>query len=374
MGKVEALNPARVTVVEYSESKKEAAKYAVAAIERMAELGITANPQNYTIWYVYMSGRDPSFVAHVDSMLSSKEPFDETQCADLYAAVLRLGTAGKEGTREAAIDAVGSELERAIAATTEVLKATGVETQRYGETLEGVDGALQSADTAEQMKTVVANLVEQTRLMADQNRQANESLQQSNNEIAELKIRMADIRSEALTDPLTGLANRRAFSEELTDSITEAKEHKTPLCLLMLDIDHFKSFNDTYGHQLGDEVIRLVAGCMSTSTKEDDTAARYGGEEFAIVLPKINLLEAEEIAEKIRVVVAGQRIVRKASRQTLGSVTLSIGVAQYRHGETEEDIIARSDAALYEAKHAGRNCVQLEASTDEGDAAARNVA
>ena len=360
--------------MEYPEGKKEAAKYAVGAVERMRPLGIKTDPNNFTVWYAYLSKRDPSFVRHVDSMLANKEPFDETQCADLYAAVLRSDGAGKEGTREAAIDAVGGELERAIAETTEVLKKAGIETERYGETLEDVDGALQSAGTAEQMQSVVANLVEQTRRMVEQNSSANERLQQSNNEIAELKVRMADIRSEALTDPLTGLANRRAFSEQLADGLAEATASDTPLCLLMLDIDHFKTFNDTYGHQLGDEVIRLVAGCMSANTKGSDTAARYGGEEFAIVLPDTSLQDAETIADQIRVVVAGQRIVRKASRQTLGSVTLSIGVAQFRPGETEEGLVGRADAALYEAKHAGRNCVKLESDDVEDAAAARNVA
>lgn len=360
--------------MEYPEGKKQAKEFAVGAVERMVTLGITPNPQNFTIWYVYLSGRDPSFVRHVDSMIANKEPFDETQCADLYAAVLRLNGAGKEGTREAAIDAVGADLERAIAETTEILKKTGVATERYGETLEDVDGALQSAGSAEQIQNVVSNLVEQTRRMADQNRTANQRLNQSNNEIAELKVRMADIRSEALTDPLTGLANRRAFNEQLTDSMVTAAVDATPLSLLMLDIDHFKSFNDTYGHQLGDEVIRLVAGCMSANTKEQDTAARYGGEEFAIVLPGTAVKDAETIAEQIRVVVAGQKIVRKASRQTLGSVTLSIGVAEYRSGETDEDFVERADAALYAAKHAGRNCVQVAADEVADETAEANVA
>lgn len=359
--------------MEYPQNLKEAAQIATKAVERMASLGITANPQNFTVWYAYLSGHDPAFVRHVDSMLAKREPFDETQCADLYAAVLRLSIGDKEGTREAAIDAVGGELERAIAATTEILQQAGSETERYGETLEGAGGALQSAGTAEQMQSVVANLVAQTQRMVEQNRTANESLQQSNNEIADLKIRMADIRSEALTDPLTGLANRRAFSERLSDSMSTATKNKTPLCLLMLDIDHFKSFNDTYGHQLGDEVIRLVAGCMSAKTKEDDTAARYGGEEFSVVLPGAGLEEAKDVAEKIRVTVAGQKIVRKASRQTLGSVTLSIGVALLRPQDSDVDLIERADAALYAAKHAGRNCVQLESDLVE-DAAARNVA
>ncbi len=360
--------------MEYPEGKKQAKEFAMGAVERMATLGITPNPQNFTIWYVYLSGRDQSFVRHVDSMIANKEPFDENQCADLYAAVLRLSEAGKEGTREAAIDAVGADLERAIAETTEILKKTGVATERYGETLEGVDGALQSAGSAEQIQNVVSNLVEQTRRMAEQNRTANESLNQSNNEIAELKVRMADIRSEALTDPLTGLANRRAFNEQLTDCLATAAEDKKPLSLLMLDIDHFKSFNDTYGHQLGDEVIRLVAGCMSANTKEQDTAARYGGEEFAIVLPQTSMHDAKVIAEQIRVVVAGQKIVRKTSRQTLGSVTLSIGVAEFRPGESEDDFIARADAALYAAKHAGRNCVQLTTDAEVDENLTANVA
>ena len=360
--------------MEYSENLKQAAGLATSAVKRMGALAIKATPQNFTTWYLYFSKRDPSFVRHVDSMLAGKEPFDEVQCADLYAAALRVSGAGKEGTREAAIDAVSLDLERAIAQTTEVLQKAGSETERYGETLQGVDGALQSAGTAEQLQKVVANLVDQTRRMVEQNRTANERLQDSNNEIAELKIRIADIRNEALTDPLTGLANRRAFSEHLSDSMSIATLDGEPLALLMLDIDHFKVFNDTYGHQLGDEVIRLVAGCMSANTKGRDTAARYGGEEFAIILPATDLAGAAAIAEKIREVVNGQRIVRKTSRQTLGSVTLSIGVALFRPGDTEDDLVARADSALYAAKHAGRNCVRIDEPDTAADKTARNVA
>jgi diguanylate cyclase len=113
---------------------------------------------------------------------------------------------------------------------------------------------------------------------------------------------------------------------------------------------------------------------MSTNCKEQDTAARYGGEEFAILLPQTGLRDAEAVAEQIRVVVAGQKIVRKASRQTLGSVTLSIGVAQYRPGEAEDDLIARADTALYAAKHAGRNCVEVDDQGVDANTVARNVA
>lgn len=344
----------------YRETKTEAAKLATGAIEKMDALSIEPNPQNFTIWYAYLSGRDRALTTKIDKMMEGNELSNEVQCAELYSTYLRSIGAGSYNERDDVFDAIGTELQRAIAETTEVLNGAGDESERFAETLGNVSGDLSSAGSDEQLKKVVSNLLEQTRRMAEQNRNANEHLQQSNSEISALNVRMAEIRSESLKDPLTGLANRRAFSESLANGIGEAESDQTPLALLMMDIDHFKSFNDNFGHQLGDEVIRLVAGCAKANIKGKDTAARYGGEEFAVVLPSTQLKDGQVLAEQIRKVVAGQKIVRKASRESLGSVTISIGVSQYRPGEAEEDFIARADAALYAAKHTGRNCVCVE--------------
>ena len=126
------------------------------------------------------------------------------------------------------------------------------------------------------------------------------------------------------------------------------------------DLDFFKKFNDTHGHQAGDQIIRLVAQTFKRGLKGQDTAARYGGEEFAIILPHTVLDNAVRVAEVLRRTVANKEVVNRTNQQKLGQITISVGVAQYRHGEALEGLIERADAALYRAKQGGRNRVEVE--------------
>jgi diguanylate cyclase len=161
---------------------------------------------------------------------------------------------------------------------------------------------------------------------------------------------------------LTGLANRKAFDKCIHDSIEEAMTTKQPMVLMMLDIDHFKKFNDLHGHQVGDQVLRLVARTLTDGVKGRDTAARYGGEEFAIILPETSLSGGMRVADTLRKSVENKEVVNKSTNQHLGRITLSIGVAEYYPGEAVTDFIERADAALYSAKNAGRNRVEPAAS------------
>jgi diguanylate cyclase len=132
------------------------------------------------------------------------------------------------------------------------------------------------------------------------------------------------------------------------------------LCLVMIDIDHFKRFNDTYGHPMGDQVLRLVARVIADNVKGRDTPARYGGEEFAVILPNTSLADAATVAEQLRRAVSKRRVTRRDTMQDLGSVTMSLGVSQFRPGEQLQHFIDRADAALYQAKRAGRDRVLSE--------------
>ncbi|MGE0373538.1 MAG: GGDEF domain-containing protein, partial [Gammaproteobacteria bacterium] len=132
------------------------------------------------------------------------------------------------------------------------------------------------------------------------------------------------------------------------------------LCLLLADIDHFKNINDNYGHLLGDKVIRQVAQTMNATVKGSDTAARYGGEEFAILLPNTSLNNARKLAEQIRLKVERIRVRRADNGSTLGVVTISVGAACYRLGDSADSLIHRADMALYAAKNNGRNQVMIE--------------
>ncbi len=160
----------------------------------------------------------------------------------------------------------------------------------------------------------------------------------------------------ARSDALTGLHNRRWLNETLPDLIEQHRSAQRPLCLLMLDIDNFKCYNDSVGHIAGDQALIAVANVLEAQIRDDDEAVRYGGEEFLVVLPDTRLDDAQPISERLRHRVEHTTICNRTG-DALPKVTLSIGLAEWAAFETPEQLIARADAALYQAKHLGRNRV-----------------
>ena len=182
-------------------------------------------------------------------------------------------------------------------------------------------------------------------------------------EMAALRLRLADkidelkriqreLRHQSRSDALTGLANRRPFAEYLGLSMDLARRKQIPTCMLLADIDHFKSINDTYGHDVGDMVLRAMAGMLRSACRARDLAARIGGEEFAVLLTATKLEDAVLVAERIR-----QNIGESPLLPDGGRVTVSIGVARYRPNESAHAFMKRADAAMYRAKAGGRNRV-----------------
>jgi diguanylate cyclase (GGDEF)-like protein len=164
------------------------------------------------------------------------------------------------------------------------------------------------------------------------------------------------LRSGSERDPLTDLYNRRHLEISLQRELARAMRHGFPVSLVMLDVDHFKAFNDTNGHEAGDEVLRHVAHVLKRHTRVEDVACRYGGEEFLIVLPACAMDDAYAKAEAIREAIAQLHVVSRGA--ALPRVTASLGIACYpQDGERMEDLIAGADAALYRAKSTGRNCI-----------------
>ena len=168
-----------------------------------------------------------------------------------------------------------------------------------------------------------------------------------------LKSKAGELEQLSVTDALTGLLNRRYLDKRLIEEIQRSKRHRFPMSLMMLDIDGFKPYNDTFGHQAGDQALKIVAGILQDILRGDDVAARYGGEEFAILLPQTTSSEAAAIAERLR-----QRI--EHTEFPKRKITVSIGIASCSNDiDTPADIIGAADHALYEAKNHGRNNVRV---------------
>ncbi len=175
--------------------------------------------------------------------------------------------------------------------------------------------------------------------------------------VIELQKAKEELRQLAITDGLTGLYNYRYFKEQLVQEINRAVRHKLNVSLVMIDIDHFKHYNDTNGHPAGDLVLKQIGELLRDNIRSIDVAARYGGEEFCLVLIETNKEQAKVVAEKIRTLVAHQEF-EFENRQPTGKITISTGVATFPDDSEELDaLIHLADERLYMAKQAGRNTI-----------------
>ncbi len=221
----------------------------------------------------------------------------------------------------------------------------------------------------------IATLSEETRRAGERNRVLEQQVTASAARITRLRQNLAEMKQEATTDVLTGIANRKAFEARLRRAITQARSEQGALSVLLLDIDNFKRFNDLHGHRTGDLVLRLVGRVLADNVKGRDCAARYGGEEFAILLAGADLRAGATVAQQICDALSGKHLVNKGSGQGLGRVTASVGVAQFRDNETPAALVERADLALYQAKRTGRNRVCVEAAqTQAGEVASSDAA
>ena len=321
------------------------------AIQSMSQLSVPATPSNYAVWFHYVLGTSPGLRKTIDILLGNKRKFDTAINNELYCVLvgsqpdaLPAGDAPKQ--INGIINNAKLFLETAIA---------GNKTQIA--TLDGVAANVRSnSDPRPIIQTLVSELTK-----ANSRASALElNFVETANQLEKVRTALAEAELRSKTDPLTGLANRRSLDDFFRTSIIHAMEIGEPLCAFMIDVDHFKKFNDTHGHLVGDQVLRLVAKVLQDSVREVDMAARYGGEELAAVLPGAGLPACKEVAERVRRRISDAKLTRRTTGQEIGSVTVSIGVAQFRLGESAEALIERCDRGLYEAKSAGRNRVVTE--------------
>jgi diguanylate cyclase len=327
--------------------------FAEIALGQIKSLRQTAIPRNYEIWYVYATGYNTPLNKIINETLARNGKLTESDLEQIYETYLsQLKTSDR-------IDKVGArvigEIDDVMKLITESLSMSA----SYGASLDGASQKLASAQNRE-LKTIVDSLVKSTREMREINKALEERLSLSKNEISELQHSLEAIRAESLTDPLTGLGNRKYFDHSIEAAVAVAQESGEPLSLLMFDIDHFKSFNDSYGHLTGDQVLRLVGMSLKQTIKGQDITARYGGEEFAVVLPSTALRQALTVADHIRRAVMSKELKKKSTGEILGRVTISVGVSMLKEGDDTDSLIERADACLYVAKRNGRNRVICE--------------
>lgn len=334
-----------------TEENNQASVWANNAFDAMQRDGLMPIPDNFAVYFCYFSGSDPNLKMAMDALLEKFGKLDQQQCSELFQA--HLGLEAEHKILNNTSTSIESELQRVMG----VLNQTANGTNQYGQTLNSFSGTLQSTDSLESIRAAVSKVANETRIMSEQNQRLHVQLSQSTQQLTEMRFNLDQVRKDSLIDPLTEVGNRKSFNNELARATTEAIETNTTLSLLMVDIDHFKKFNDTYGHLIGDQVLRLVARTLIENLKGRDVIARYGGEEFVILLPQTRVMDAEKVANQLRTSLGTKNIRRKNTNETLGTVTISLGATEYCPYEELDGFIARADAALYDAKQSGRNKV-----------------
>jgi diguanylate cyclase len=321
----------------------------------MEQHKIWPTPLNFELWLHYVIDPDGPLGREMDRLVQSGDSITEAVAEELAAQYLPKLKLNEE------IRDAGDQLNRQLESITEAIHVAQQSNAAYGKTLAGVSLDLVEEHDQSALKTLVQGLATATRRVQRENGSLEKRLQTSTEEITRLRGHLEQVRREAMTDALTTLANRKAFDEFLERACTEAESSGKPLTLAVIDIDHFKRFNDTWGHQTGDQVIRYVASVIGRVGEPPRLAARYGGEEFAIVFPDASARSVIQELEKARFEIGSRSLKRRSTNEDLGAVTVSIGVADYRGSEAAVGLLERADAALYASKRGGRDRVTIAA-------------
>lgn len=340
--------------MEYTENIEQARNYAKQAIEKMREIGVPANPNNFTIWFHYFSGTYPDLKRTLDILLGNQQEFTETRNSEIFQKFFTLDQ--ESATLHDATNRMESELARVMS----TLDGADEDLTSLDQSLRTFSENLSKAEDKTQIQTLTDSLQTQVQQVLVHHSKLEDQLKESIREIEDLKDDLERMRREAMTDGLTGIANRKLFDLELRKASMHAMANGEDLALIMMDVDHFDRFNEHYGHQVGDQVLKLVAVTIGECIKGQDTAARYGGDEFSVILPRTNLDNAVRLAEHICKRVSSKNVVNRSTGERLGKITMSAGVALFEYGEPISQFLVRADRTLQESMRNGYNQVTAQ--------------
>ncbi len=325
------------------------------AVRSMEQHRVPPTPNNFHTWFKYSLGTSPDLKRAIDILVGNKRKFDTTTNHDLFATYV-----GSHTADDTDLNNVSHQLHSVIASANQYLTVAIADNRSQ---IRAINDATGHGETVHP-KLLIENLLDELAKAITRATKLEARFVESTRELDTIRDSLNKSEERAKTDALTGLPNRHALDEFFRKAQIAAMEKGEPLSALLIDIDHFKSFNDNFGHGVGDQVLRLMAKVLRERVREIDLPARYGGEELIAVLPGADLAACAAVAERIRRSISECTITRRSTGEILPSITVSIGVGEFQMGESMADLIDRCDRALYLAKGTGRNRVVTENELD----------
>jgi diguanylate cyclase len=333
----------------YNETREQSAELLRMILPLMSRHAAALHPLSYAVWYEYCAGINPQLKDAVDRRLQSGVLLtddDIERLFDEHVAMRDLSTSVR----------MRMEISHLIEGIDETTTRTDVDVSHFSDSVDAARQTLVAQTDPQVVSGVVDSLLDHTQRVRISTDGLHQYLQKSASEVVRLREELELAQGQACIDPLTGLLNRRGFDRELRLIIDQGLERCS---VVIIDIDHFKQINDTHGHLFGDRVLAAMAQVMKASIDGRGHVARIGGEEFAMMLTSTSAAGALGFAERIRAAVEQGRIKRADNDETVGGVTVSIGIATHIEDEALEQLLERADKALYRSKQDGRNRITV---------------
>ncbi|MFT6122031.1 MAG: diguanylate cyclase [Oleiphilaceae bacterium] len=319
-------------------------------LPEMNKRNIPTTPDNYAIWYEYVSGKNTKLVDAIHVLDKQHASFSDNVLRELYITHIA-------NAHQAAVNQLSASVKKIINDFLTKIASEGEGLSNYAHTLSDFSKKVEGVDDINDIKHLISHILEETQKQENSTQNMQTSLEKITEEMKSLRAEVAKLNAEATTDSLTKINNRRAFDMEVDNCVSNSKLQEKPLCILFIDLDHFKIFNQKFSHTIGDKVLRFVATLLKNNIKGSDFVARFSGEQFIILLPETEYTDALIVAENIRDRLSKQTLSDSAEKIELGTITASIGVADYKFGTSAENLIRTADKCMREAKRSGRNQV-----------------